>query len=164
MMALPVFALAEDLAVTCQQLSESDTACQNLSSAQCQTLLQQCANYYDQQSAQIAQDITKTTQQKNTLQNQISALKKKITGLEYQINQGTLMVKDLNLQIGDTQISIDSTTGDINDSKNQIANILREIYAQDHKSSFQILFEGNLADFFGNTQRERTTTAIAGVK
>ncbi len=147
---LPVFVHAEDLSVTCEQLSSTTDSCQNLSSADCQAQLQKCANYYDQQSSQIANDITKTKQQKNTLQNQISSLKKKITSLEYQINQGTLMVKDLNLQINDTQVSIDKTTLKIQDSQDQIANILRSIYEEDQKPSFQILFEGNLADFFSN--------------
>ena len=147
---LPVFTRADDLATICQQLSDSNNSCQSLSSADCQALLQKCATYYDQQSSQIAQDITKTQQQKNTLQNQISTLKKKITGLEYKINQGTLMVKDLNSQIGDTQVSIDKTTVRIQDSQNQISQILRTVYQEDKKSSVQILLEGNLADFFSN--------------
>ena len=86
---LPIFVYAEDLSATCEKLSISNTSCQNLSSADCRAMLEKCANYYDQQSLQISEDITKTKQQKNTLQAQITALKKKITGLEYQINQGT---------------------------------------------------------------------------
>ncbi len=153
---LPVLAYADlplqagDLSVTCQQISDANNSCQNLSSVDCRALLEKCAVYYDQQSSQIAQDITKTQQQKNTLQNQVTLLKKKIKNLEYQINQGTLMVKDLNSQIGDTQVSIDKTTLKIQDSKNQISNILRSTYEENQKPSFQILLEGNLADFFSN--------------
>ncbi len=147
---VPVFVLAEDLATTCQQLSDTQNSCQNVSSADCRALLEKCAAYYDDQSSQIAQDITKTTQQKNTLQNQINSLKKKITGLEYQINQGTLMVKDLNSQIDETQVSIDKTSNKIEDSQNQIAQILRSIYQEDQKPTFLILLEGNISDFFSN--------------
>lgn len=147
---LPLYASAEDLSVTCQQISNSDQSCQALSAADCRKLLEQCAAYYDSQSAKIAQDITKTTQQKNTLQNQIGSLKKKITGLEYQINQGTLMVKDLTLKINDTQASIDKTSFSIEDSQNQISTIVRSIYEEDQKPPFVILLEGNLSDFFGN--------------
>ena len=147
---VPVFASAQDLSVICQQLSDSNTSCQNLSSSDCRVQLEKCADYYDQQSLQIADDITKTKQQKNTLQTQITALKKKITGLEYQISQGTLMVKGLNLQIGDTQLSIDKTTVKIEDSQRQIAQILSEIDKEDKKPSFIILLEGNLTDFFSN--------------
>ncbi len=147
---LPFFVYADttapatDLSTTCQQISANDNSCQNLSAADCQAILQKCADYYDNQSASIAQDITKTTQQKNTLQNQVSALKKKITGLEDQITQGTLMVKDLNSQISDTSSSIDNTSTQIQDSQNQIAAILQEVYEQQQKSSFVILLQGNL--------------------
>ena len=147
---VPAFVFAEDLEATCQQLLNTENSCQNVSAADCQASLQKCANYYDQQSAQIAQDLTKTTQQKNTLQGAVTALKKKITGLEAKIKQGTLMVKDLNIQISDTQSSIESTAVKIQDSQNQIATILREMYAQDQKPSFVILLEGNLSDFFSN--------------
>ncbi len=157
---LPVLGLADasstttttttDLSLTCEQLSSSDNSCQSLSSADCQALLQQCANYYDQQSASIAQDITKTTAQKNTLQNQVTLLKQKITGLQAQINQGTLMVKGLNSQISDTQVSITKTDSQIQDSQNQIADILKSVYEEDQKPSFQILLEGNISDFFSN--------------
>ncbi len=147
---LPIVVFAEDLSVVCQQISNTDTSCKDVSSADCRAMLEKCAAYYDDQSSQIAKDITKTTQQKNTLQNQITVLKKKIKGLEYQITQGTLMVKDLNSQIGDTQVSIDKTNVKIQDSQHQITVILREIYQEDQKPSFQILFEGNLADFFSN--------------
>jgi len=147
---LPAVVTAEDLAVTCQRLSSTNDSCKNLSSADCRAILEKCAAYYDQQSADIAQDLTKTQQQKNTLQAQITSLKKKITGLEYKINQGTLMVKDLNLQIGDTQLSINKTMLKIKESQHQIAAILRSIHEEDQKPSFQILFEGNLTDFFSN--------------
>ena len=148
--AVPLFTYAEDLSVICQQLLDTTNSCQNVTAAECQNQLQKCAAYYDQQSAQIAKDLTTTTKQKNTLQNAISALKKKITGLEAQINQGTLMVKDLSLQINDTQVSIDKTTLKIQESQNQIATILRAIYREDQKPPFIILLEGSLSDFFSN--------------
>jgi septal ring factor EnvC (AmiA/AmiB activator) len=149
---LPAVALAQagDTGVQCAAITESNTGCPNMSSADCKVLLQKCADYYDQQSTQISQDLTKTAQQKDTLQNQVSSLKKKITNLEYQINQSNVMVKGLNLQITDTKQSIDKTSSDIKDSQNQIAGILRSIYQEDEKPSFVILLEGNLSDFFSN--------------
>ena len=146
----PVFVFAEDLEAICQQLLNTENSCQSVSAAECQASLQKCASYYDEQSAAITKDLTKTSQQKNTLQNAVSALKKKITGLGAQIKQGTLMVKDLNIQINDTQDSINSTSAKINDSQSQIAAILREIYEQDKKPSFVVLLEGDLSDFFSN--------------
>lgn len=142
--------MADDLGTQCAALTESNTGCPNMSSTDCKALLQKCADYYDQQSAQLAQDLTKTSQQKNTLQSAISKLKNKISSLEDDINQGKIMVSDLNLQISDTQTSIDKTSKDIQDSQSQISAILRSIYEEDQKPSFVILLEGNLSDFFGN--------------
>lgn len=149
-LALPAFLFADDLAIQCAAVSESNTGCPNLSNADCRALLEKCATYYDQQSASIAEDMTKTAQQKNTLQNQVSSFKKKIQNLELQIKQSNVMVKDLSLQIGETETSIDKTSVKINDSQIQITNILQSIYEEDQKPSIQILLEGNLSDFFGN--------------
>jgi septal ring factor EnvC (AmiA/AmiB activator) len=107
--------------------------------------LEQCAVYYDQQSAKISADLTKTSAQKNTLQNQITSLKKKVQNLEYQIGQSTIMVKDLNIQIEDTQVSIDKTSGEINKSQNQMAEILKSIYQEDQKPSFVVLEQDIIA-------------------
>ena len=146
----PVFTFAVDMESQCAVISESTNGCPNLSSADCKILLQQCADYYDDQSALLAQDITKTSQQKNALANQISSLKNKISSLQTQINQSNLMVKDLNGQITDTRESIDKTSDQIVDTQGQIATILRSIYEEDQKPSFIILLEGDLSDFFSN--------------
>jgi len=143
-------AFSEDLETQCAAVSESNTGCPNLGGTECRALLEKCADYYDQQSAQISQDITKTTQQKNTLQNQITTLKKKVQNLEYQIGQSNVMVKDLSLQIDDTEVSITKTSGKIDNSQTQIKNILQSVYEEDQKPSIQILLEGNLSDFFDN--------------
>jgi peptidoglycan hydrolase CwlO-like protein len=149
-MAAPVFDCSADMEATCQQLTESTSGCPGLSSAECKVLLQQCSDFYDQQSSALQQDITKTSQQKNTLANQIASLRSKIQNLDYQINQSTVKVKGLNVQITDTQTSIEETSLKILDSKNQVANILQSIYEEDQKPSVEILLEGSLSDFFGN--------------
>lgn len=142
--------LADALGDQCAVVTQSNTGCPNISSADCKILLQKCADYYDQQSAQLAQDLTKTSAQKSTLQTAISKLKTKISGLEAQINQSTVMVKDLNIQISDTEVSITKTTEDIISSEEQIIGILRSVYEEDEKPSFVILLEGSLSDFFSN--------------
>ena len=81
LIAIPLFSRAEDLAVLCKQISETENSCQDLSAAECQATLQKCAAYYDSQSAAIAKDITKTQQQKSTLQSQVSTLKSKMLAL-----------------------------------------------------------------------------------
>ena len=143
-------AQAGDLGTQCDAVASSTTGCPNMNSTDCKNLLQQCATYYDQQSAQLAQDLTKTSAQKNTLQNAISKLKNKISTLEADISQGKIMVNDLNLEITDTQTSIVNTSQQIQNSQNQIASILEDVYKEDQKPAFVILLEGNLSDFFSN--------------
>lgn len=147
---LPVFSLAEDLTATCAEISESNTGCQNMSTSDCRVLLEKCAVYYEEQSVIIAEDLTKTAKEKKTLQSQVSTLKKKIQNLEYQIKQGNVMVKDLAMRIEDTETSINKTSSKIEDSQNQLINILRSIYEEDQKPSLEILLEGELSDFFDN--------------
>lgn len=148
--SLPGFCFADAQGDQCAAISDSTTGCPNMSAADCKVLLQKCADYYDQQSSQLAADLTKTSAQKNTLQNAITKLKSKIQGLEADINQGKIMVKDLNIQISDTQVSINKTSDEIQNSQSQLESILRSVYQEDQKPSFVILLEGNLSDFFSN--------------
>jgi len=146
----PGLMAAEDLSVVCKAISESDNGCDGLSSAECKTTLEKCATYYEQESQKIAEDLTKTAQEKKTLQTQVTSLKNKVRNLEYQISQGNIIVKDLGFQINDTQSSIQKTSFKIEDAQAQIATILRSLYEEDKKSSIEILFAGNLSDFFDN--------------
>ncbi|MBI2049883.1 MAG: lytic murein transglycosylase [Candidatus Staskawiczbacteria bacterium] len=149
-LALPVFTLAEELADTCKRISETSTSCDGLNSSDCKVILEKCAIYYEQESQKIAEDLTKTEQEKKTLQSQVSSLKKKVQNLTYQINQGNVIIKDIGFQIGDTQNSIDKTSLNIEEAEGQITSILRSMYEEDQKSSIEILLEGNLSDFFDN--------------
>jgi len=148
---LPVFVFAEsDLEQTCSQIIEKSDPCQGMTSSNCQTMLKNCAAFYEQESDKIAEDITKTEAEKKTLQNKITTLKKKVQNLDYQIKQGKVVIKDLILQIEDTQSSINKITLQIEESKDQIINVLRTIDEEYQKSSVEILFEGDLSDFFNN--------------
>jgi peptidoglycan hydrolase CwlO-like protein len=152
--ALPAFRFSlkadENLEEICQ-LDKLEKDCENLSATDCRKLLEKCESYFQAQSDKIEQDITKTETEKKTLKNQISTLAGKITKLNYQIGQNNIMIKDLGLQINDTQGSIDKTTLRIEESKNQLSAVLREVYEQDQKSTIEILIgEKELSDFFEN--------------
>jgi len=138
-----------NLEEVCQSMEKIEQACQTLSAVECRQLLEKCAKYYEEKSAQIEKDITKTEQEKKTLQNQIYILRNKIKNLEYQIYQSNVIIKDLGVQVKDTEVSIEKTSLKIEDSKNQLANILQLIYEEDQKSLIEILFsEADLSDFF----------------
>jgi membrane-bound lytic murein transglycosylase B len=100
---------------------------------------------------QYEKDITKTQEEKETLSKQISILKSKIQKLNLEIQQSNLMIKDITYQIKDTESSIDKTALKISDIKENLANLLREIYIEDQKSLIEILLsEPSISNFFNN--------------
>lgn len=104
-----------------------------------------------EQIAEYELDITKTQQEKNTLQNQIYVLRNKIKKLDAQIYQSNLIIKDLGFQIDDTQVSIEKTCSEIDVAREQLIDILRAVYEEDQKSEIEILLSSNtLSDFFDN--------------
>ncbi len=105
----------------------------------------------EKQIAQYEADITKTEQEKRTLRNRISISRSKIRKLDLQIHQGNVMIKDLSHQIKDTESSITRTSLKIEDSKDQLTNVLQLIYQEDQRSLVEILLSGaELSDFFNN--------------
>ncbi|MDP2910363.1 MAG: lytic murein transglycosylase [bacterium] len=147
---LPSFLLAQDLNDLCQ-LDRIEQECSNLEPTECRKLLEGCEAYYQEQSNKIEEDLTKTGEEKKTLENKIYSLKKKIQNLDYQINQSNLIIKDLKFQIEDTEDSIGNTSLKIEDSKQKLANILRNIYEEDQKPLIEILVSGDsISNFFDN--------------
>ncbi|MFA6190143.1 MAG: hypothetical protein WC711_01360 [Candidatus Staskawiczbacteria bacterium] len=147
---IPAISFAEDIGPQCDSILASSAGCPNMTATDCTAFLKRCNDYYDQQSAQLAQDLTKTSAQKNTLQSAITKLKNKITSLNNDIKQGKIMVQGLNVQISETEKSINKTTTKIASSEEQIEAILRTVYKEDKKPEFVILLQGNLSDFFSN--------------
>ncbi|MCK5044769.1 hypothetical protein KAR26_03515 [Candidatus Parcubacteria bacterium] len=149
---LPAFFLfaQEDLENTCA-LDNIEKQENILSREDYQKLLEKCQDYYEEESIRIEKDLTKTSQEKKTLQNQIYTLGNKIKNLDYQIYQSSLMIEDLSLQIEDTEVSIDKTSLGIEDSKEKLGNILRTIHKEDQKSIVEVFFEEDkLSDFFND--------------
>jgi len=156
-----VFAETIDYSEVCESIEKIDEKCKALSQKECKEFLKQCESYLEDKTSQIEKDIEKTGKEKKTLQNEISVLKKKIQSLDYQIYEGNVMIKDLSLQIKDTFSSIDKINLKIEDSKDQLSDILRTIYEEERKSTIEIFLEGNLSDFFDNlVYLERLNTKL----
>jgi membrane-bound lytic murein transglycosylase B len=135
----------------CQSMEEIDKECRTLSTKDCRNLLEKCEKYFQEISAQYEKDISKTQQERKTLQNQIYILKQKVSKLNYQIQESNVVIRDVSFQIEDTKFSIEVISGNIEDSRQKLANILRLIYEEDQKSLPEILILGpELSDFFEN--------------
>lgn len=125
--------------------SQNGVECQ--SREECENLLKK----YEEEISQTEKDISKTQKEKNTLQNQISILKKKIEKLNLQIQQSNTMIGDITIQIKDTSNSIEKTTLKIEDSRGNLADLLRLIYQEDKKSLVEILISSDkISDFFSS--------------
>ncbi|MDO8663649.1 MAG: lytic murein transglycosylase [Candidatus Wildermuthbacteria bacterium] len=134
-----------------QAQDETGSAAVNLDPVQERQQLEEELRKLDEQLKIMDRDITKTEKEKKTLQNQISLLKQKVSKLNIQIQQSNAMIKDLKLQIADTESSVQQTSFKIGSSQEKLANILRSIYAEDQKSTTEILLsEKKLSDFFDN--------------
>lgn len=113
---------------------------------ECEALLKKI----EEEISQYEGEITKTEQEKQTLQNKISILKNQIKKLNLQIQQSNLVIGDLTLQIKDTENSIGRTILTVEDSQQNLINILRVIYEEDQRSLVEILLAEGIADFFDN--------------
>lgn len=139
----------ENIEEECRSLAEQ--GCENIPSVECRKLLEKCEVYYREESARIEADLSKTEQEKKTLQNKIYTLSQKIKNLDYQIYQSNLIIRDLGIQVGETEQSIEKTSLKIEDSKEKLSNILRNIYEEDQKEIIEILLsENEISDFFDN--------------
>jgi len=122
-----------------------------LSKEKYKELLEKCQKYYEEKSVQLEGEITKSKEEKNTLQNKIYIVKNQIKNLEFKISQTNIMIKDLSSEIKDTQLCVEKTSLEIKDSKKRLSYILREIYKEDQKPIIEILLtEEKLSDFFNN--------------
>jgi len=150
-----ILAQEVDLKEICQ-LDKIEKECQILEPIECRQLLERCEKYYQEESARIEEDLSKTQKEKQTLQNRVSILRKKIKNLEYQIYQSNLLIKDLGLQISDTESSIKKTSLKIEEARNSLAAILRTIYEEDQRSLIEILLSEGISDFFDNLMTLQT--------
>ena len=142
------FIEAQNLEEKCD-LENVDRECEKLSPSDCQALLKECLNFYQEKGEHYQEEVKKTQKQRKTLQSEIRYLENKIKKLQNEIYHNELIIKDLRLQIQDTEKSIDTTSKKIEETKEKIARILRLIDEYDQKSIIEILLEeASLSDFF----------------
>jgi membrane-bound lytic murein transglycosylase B len=122
-----------------------------LTPAQERDVLEQELKELEGQIEAIEGDITKTSKQKKSFQNEIYILRNKIRKLDLQIEQSTRIIGDLREQITDTTVSIEKTEHEIGQKKEELGMLLQRIYQEDKKSVAEIMFTGaELSDFFNN--------------
>jgi peptidoglycan hydrolase CwlO-like protein len=98
---------------------------------------------------QYQKDLTKIGAQKNTLANKIKQLQLKQSQLVLQIKEMTLRLQDSQVQILQNQADTDSNENQILILKNQLGEILNQMWKLDRYSSLDILISsGNISNFY----------------
>ncbi len=145
-----VFAREPVTEETCQALLEdAEKECANLSEEECQQLLNDCLDFYQEQSDEYKEQVEQSQQEQRTLQGRINAINNQIQQYNNEIYRSNLTIKDLNFQIEDTQNSIEKTIIQIEESKQRLADLLRLVEEQGRRSLVEIMLaEEQLSSFF----------------
>ncbi len=146
------FVFAEQkLEKICKPLSIEgiDDVCGEMSQEECRSLLKRCLQFHQDRSDHYEGRVTQTQREKKTFQNQIYVLSRRVRQMNNEIHSNNLMIKGLNFQISDTRSSITMSSQKMEELKEKLAELLRQIYKQDRRSVLEvILTEDRLSDFF----------------
>jgi peptidoglycan hydrolase CwlO-like protein len=103
----------------------------------------------EREIAEASRSITATEAEKQSLQYQINRIQGEINHLTAQINRNRLLIQNLGLKIADTQGSIITTTEKIEQSKEELSEMLRVLNSESRVTPLEmILAEDNLSAVF----------------
>jgi peptidoglycan hydrolase CwlO-like protein len=145
LLLLPCFLLGSKISA-----SVSDSATEQTSDIDAQrAALQKQLNEIEAQISQYQKDLTKIGAQKNTLAGKIKQLKIKQQQLTLQIKDTTLRLEDSQVEILRNQADIQTNSEQINVLKDEVGEIVRQIWKLNRYSSLDILVStGNISDFY----------------
>ncbi len=116
----------------------------------------------EREIADTSRNITATEAEKQSLQSRISRLQGEINALSAQIQRNRLLVASLGFKINDTQASIAETNRKIEQSQEELSEMLRAINRESNASVIEILLaEDNLSSAFSNINALETLSAEA---
>ncbi len=105
----------------------------------------------EREIAEAERGITATEAEKDSLRNQINRIQGEINQLTAQINRNRVAIQNLGLKIEDTQGSIVKTNQKIEQSREELSEMLRAINEEGRKSSIEVLIkEDNLSALFSS--------------
>jgi len=114
----------------------------------------------EKQISQYEKDLTKIGSQKKTLANKIKQLQIKQAQLTLQIKDTNLRLADLTIQLLQNQAETDINARQIDLLRNQLGEVVRQMWKLSRYSSFDILVSsGNLSDFY---DRVHAFKAVSG--
>ncbi len=113
--------------------------------------LEQELERLEEEIARAERDITATEAEKQSLQNRINQLQNEISYLSSQIERNELIVSSLGHEIADTEDSIRETTRKIEESREELSEVLRAMHMEGRTSTIEVLIiEDDLSSVFNN--------------
>ncbi len=135
----------------CQSLDRIDSTCETLSRDACESLLEKCKGFYEEQAEEYKDTVQQKESRERTFEEQVAHFNRRINQLDSRIRQNRLQIKDLNFQIEDTTESIGKTEKRIAQNEELLADILQIIYEKDQRSEIAVLLSGEgFTSFFQN--------------
>lgn len=159
----------EDMERQCR-IEVIDQQCARVSQQECQRILEQCRDFFEERSAELEGTIRTVQQRERSFQSEIQNLTTRIRSLEAQIQRSDVVIRDLSFQIEDLEESITRTTERIKEREGHLAEVLRTVYEQNNRSTLEILLaESTLAGFFDNmvaleSLNDRTHQLLLSIK
>gem|GEM_PF-2993622 len=106
----------------------------------------------DAQIAKYEKELSTTQTEKTTLQNAINKLKTRASSISLQIKSSQGNLTQIKGRIQDTEVAINQTISNIDKNKNEISDLLQNLYQYSVTSDLEIfLSEENFQDYFDRT-------------
>ncbi len=145
------FSLSDSELPLCFSGNRLDEYCNREGEDACRDILEKCEGYLSDIQKQYEQDIERTEEEKQSLQNQIWTLEGRINQLDQQIQQSEVRIRQLGFEINDTQQSIREMNSRIKNYQDRLGHILVAINREEKKSVLEILMmEEDLSGFFND--------------
>lgn len=105
----------------------------------------------EKQIDQYENQIISYQKQGNTLKNEVASLNSKIAKLNLQIKAINLNLKELDEKIGETEVKIRTTEKSIDNKRNALTELIKNLYEKDRSSLVEIFLRNpRLSDFFSD--------------
>jgi predicted nucleic acid-binding Zn-ribbon protein len=85
----------QDLEDQCQ-IEVIDSQCSRVSQQECQRILEQCRDYFEERGAALESSIRTVQQRERSFQSEIQNLSSRIQSLETQVQRSNILIRDLS--------------------------------------------------------------------
>lgn len=123
----------------CEDLSELEKYCQQVSKEECKKVLEDCQKHFEVEITNIEAEMEKTSYKKSSLAQEIKKLENEIQKLEKLAKQNEISIFQTKLSIQTTENEINKKNSEIEETRERVKEILKTIYRIDKISGIELL-------------------------